>query len=93
MILHVIVLFVGAGDQILAAFESLVDQQDRLGDVVQVLGPVDAKRAQEAGGRVKQLLDFFFLHGAGFFAAIGRGELCFVELMIAAHEHDDGRGS
>ena len=55
-VLDVIVLFVRAGDQVFAAFESLIDQQDRLVAVVQVLGPVDAERSEESGGRMEQLL-------------------------------------
>ena len=69
-VLNVIVLFVGAGDQVVAAFEGLDrPAESRLVNVASSPCPVDSQRPQESGRRMEELLDFVFLHGTGFFAA------------------------
>ena len=67
-VLHVIVLLVRAADQVGAAFESLIDEQDGFARLLHVLCPINAKRTKVSGGRVEQRENFLLLHGTRLFA-------------------------
>src|SRR4029077_17133976 len=62
-VLEVVILFIGSADEIFPALERFIDDEDRLVRVVETLGRIEIDRTEEAGGRAKQSLNFFFGHG------------------------------
>ena len=67
-ILDVIVLFVRAADQIGAAFECLIDEQDRLARIRSCPSPNRCRAARGIRRENEQFANFVLLHGTRLFA-------------------------
>jgi len=78
---EVVVVFIGAGDEVFAAFEGLVGVD---GDIC------DTDGAEGAGVGAEEGADFLGVGGAEFLGAGGGEELGFAELVIAAEQGDEG---
>ena len=80
-----VVELVGAADQVLAAFEGLVDDHGK--SIAQrrvIVGEAD--RSEISGGAVEELLELRGLHGAQVGGPDRAQELGFVHLVVAAQE-------
>ncbi len=83
----VVVQLIGAADQVLAAFEGLVDDHyeavSRRGDLRIRLEP---NRAQVARRSIEELLQLLGLHRAEFGSADRPQQFCLIHLVIAAQK-------
>ncbi len=87
-VLDVVVLFVGAGNQVAPSFEGFVDEEERLVAVAESPLPTRHSEGRESRRGMEERLDFLFGHGTSFFAADRRAEFCLVHLVIAAKKEN-----
>ena len=77
-----IVLFVGAGDEIATAFQGLVDHND--------LQSINTHRTKISSGRLENRLDLLGVHRADFSRSDHGQQLGFIQHVVAANEYCNG---
>ena len=93
---EVVIEFVGSAHQVFSPTQCFVHDHHEVSGLAHVGGLalvlhhanlLEPDRAKVSGRRAEVLHDLFLHHGTEFASANGRGELGFVHLVIAAHQH------